>query len=280
MDKTMLTARNYYSREANKAYFSVSQVKGLMHCPAAAMAELNGTYYQEKTVPLLVGGYVDAYFSGESDEFIKANPEIFNARTGELKAEFKKAKDIINRLMRDDLVKRIASQSDTQKIVTGNIAGYPFKAKLDFWLDDNATTQIATDYPDLSEMLYADGAIIDLKVMKDFQPIFVPGGGRQHFIEAWQYDLQLAVYQELMRQQIGSKVPCYILAATKEHAIGMELFRVEQDVLDQRLDELVERLDELNAIKVGKTKAIGCGDCQYCRLTKRLTGAVSIEGEE
>ena len=36
----VLTAENYYSREANEAYYSASQIKQFMECPACAMAEI------------------------------------------------------------------------------------------------------------------------------------------------------------------------------------------------------------------------------------------------
>ena len=82
----LLTHENYYSQEANKAYFSVSQVKAFMKCPACAMAELNGQHAPPKTTSLLVGGFVDSYFSGEIEEFQEANPEVYT-KNGNLRAQ-------------------------------------------------------------------------------------------------------------------------------------------------------------------------------------------------
>ena len=70
----ILTPDNYYSQQANQAFFSVSQVKQFNACEACAMAEPAGAYLREKTVAHLVGGYVDAYFSGELDAFKVENP--------------------------------------------------------------------------------------------------------------------------------------------------------------------------------------------------------------
>ena len=39
-----LTAENYYSREANQAYFSASQIKAFLECESRTMAELRGEY--------------------------------------------------------------------------------------------------------------------------------------------------------------------------------------------------------------------------------------------
>ena len=82
-----LTNENYYSQEANKAYFSASQLKQFMACEACAMAQLKGEYIQEKSQSLLVGGYIDAHFSRELDLFRAQNPEIYT-RTGSLRSEY------------------------------------------------------------------------------------------------------------------------------------------------------------------------------------------------
>ena len=66
----ILTADNYYSCEADREYMSVSQFKsfagtfGKSACEFAALEKLNRRWEEEKTTPLLVGGYVDAYFEG------------------------------------------------------------------------------------------------------------------------------------------------------------------------------------------------------------------------
>ena len=64
----VLTAENYYSKEANKEYMSVSQYKdfagtyGKMACEFSAVEKLEERWAQKKTTPLLVGSYVDSYF--------------------------------------------------------------------------------------------------------------------------------------------------------------------------------------------------------------------------
>lgn len=60
----VLTAENYYSKEANKEYMSVSQYKdfagtyGKMACEFSAVEKLEERWEQKKTTPLLVGSYV------------------------------------------------------------------------------------------------------------------------------------------------------------------------------------------------------------------------------
>ena len=270
-----LTAENYYSRGAAKAYYSASQVKGFIECPAAVMAALRGEYERKKTPALLVGGFIDAHFSGEEEQFRAENPQIFT-KTGTLRSDYVKAEDIIERIERDELAVRLLS-GETQKIVTGEIAGFPFKAKLDSWLDKDKAQAIARDFPGMDALTFADGAIIDLKVMKDFDALYREGEGRLHFVEYWRYDLQMAIYQELMRQETGKRVPCYILAATKQDPPDLALVQIGQDQLDFCMARLKEGLPEMDAIKRGEDEPDGCTRCAWCRQAKKLTGP-TMEG--
>ena len=49
-----LTQKNYYSKEMNEQYFSVSQYKDFCKCEAMAMAKINGTYQQPKSRALIL----------------------------------------------------------------------------------------------------------------------------------------------------------------------------------------------------------------------------------
>lgn len=272
-----LTSENYFTPEANWNYYSVSQVKRFLGCEAAAMAELNGEWQREKTQALLVGSYIDAHFSRELDLFRAQNPEIYT-RSGELRAEYRQAERIIARLERDELAMRMLD-GERQKVVTGAIGGYPFKAKLDCWLEGAAAQAIAQDYPDMSSLLFSSGAIVDLKIMQDFNPLYKDGEGRQNFIEYWKYDLQMAVYQELMRQRTGEKHPCFILAASKEKTPDIGLFEVPQALMDANLEILLGALPRIDEVKNGCAEGgpERCGRCEWCRQSKVLTGAVPLE---
>lgn len=271
----ILTAENYYSPEANLQYFSVSQFKTFMDCEERALAELNGSFVRPKSKSLLVGGYVDAHFSRELPLFKAQNPEIFT-RTGELRSEFKQAEDIIARIERDELAMRMLD-GDRQKIVTGEIGGQAWKAKLDCLLTEETVQKIAADFPSMDALCFADGAIVDLKIMRDFEPVYRDGEGRQNFIEAWKYDLQLAVYQELVRQQTGCKLPCYILAATKEAVPNLDLFQIPQELMDAMLEIVLEKIPNVAALKDGIAAPERCGKCDWCKESKVLTGSTWLE---
>jgi len=207
-----LTAGNYFSHDAGIAYFSVSQVKRFMDCEARAAAELREEWKPEPTVSLMVGSYVDAHFSGELSLFRARHPAIYT-RTGSLRSEYQQAESIIGRIERDGLAMRMLD-GDKQRIVTGEIGGHPFKAKLDCWLSEEQCRAVARDYPQMPDLLFAPGAIVDMKIMKDFSPLYRDGEGRLNFIEYWKYDFQLAVYQRLVAVDESNLLPCFILAAT------------------------------------------------------------------
>lgn len=271
----VLNQSNYYSHEANTSYYSVSQIKQFLDCPSCAMAELRGDWVRPKTTPLLVGGFVDAYFTGDIDEFCNENPEIFT-RKGTLKADYIKALEIAKRIESDQLAMMMLD-GEKQKIVTGQIDGYPFKAKLDILLDRIQCRAIAERFPNMGELLFEDGAIVDMKIVKDFEPMYKPEEGRMHFITYWRYDLQGAVYQELVRLRTGKRLPFYILAATKQDPPDVRLFRVDQADMDAQLDSLRRDLPDIDAIKRGKAIPERCDSCAWCRHSRVLTGAVGME---
>ena len=100
-----LTNSNYFSKEAQKSFWSVSQFKAFDNCEAATMAEIEGKHERELTKSLLIGSYVDAYFAGELDEFMGEYGDLVYTKKGELRADYSHANDIIDRIEADSLLK-------------------------------------------------------------------------------------------------------------------------------------------------------------------------------
>lgn len=271
-----LTAENYYSKEADWAYFSGSQILDFMDCEGKALNSLHSEENGEMpSIAMLIGSYVDAYFTDDLEEFKAGHPEIFT-RKGELRSSFIKANEIIARLEEDDLALRMLG-GDHQQILTGKVFGEPFKGKLDCWLDAKECQKICDDFPEMTELMFAAGAIVDLKVVRNFDSMYREGFGRQNFIEYWRYDLKMAIYQELKRMEIGEKVPCYILAVTKEDSPNIGLFQLPQALMDANMEILKDRMPHFAGLKNGTEFPVGCGNCEWCRKTKKLTGATWLE---
>lgn len=242
-----LTQRNYFSRKASLEYMSVSQFKSFSVCPASALAEIKGKYKREKTTALLVGSYVDSYFEGSLANFIRENPEI-HKKDGTLKADYLQAEIIIQRILKDRLFKKYMA-GEKQVIMTGEINGVPVKIKID------------SLHPD---------KIVDLKVMANFDDVYIPEKGRMPWFEAWGYDLQGAVYQEVVRQNTGEKLPFYLAAATKEKVTDIGIVLLNQNMLDAALDRFKEGVEMFDAIKQGVIPPDRCEKCEYCKNTKKL----------
>lgn len=251
-----LTAKNYFSLEMQKKYMGVSQFKTFEDCPARAMAELRGDYQRTMGTALLVGSYVDAHFEGTLDLFKAQHSELFK-RDGSLKAEYIKAEDIISRIERDDMFMEYMS-GKKQVIMTGNIAGVEVKIKIDSLCPDK---------------------IVDLKIMRDFESIYKTEQGRLPWYEAWRYDLQGAVYQEIYRQNTGETLPFYLAAATKEPVSDIGIWHISDEALQFELARFAERVPIYDAMKHGIMEAPRCEKCDWCKQTKVLTEAIESEDE-
>lgn len=247
----MLTAENYFSPENQMKYFGASQFKSFMRCEAMALAEIRGEYEWEETSALLVGSYVDAHFEGTLDIFQAKHPVIFT-KSGELKSEYRQANYIIGRLERDELFMRYMA-GEKQVIKTGELFEIPWKTKIDSYHEGKA--------------------IVDLKIMKDFESIWVEGQGRISFVEAWGYDLQGAIYQAIE----GNRLPFFIAGATKQKETDLAVMSIPQEKLDIALAIVRAHIGRFFDVKRGLAEPIRCEKCDYCKRTKVLTEIVSYE---
>lgn len=257
----VLTAENYYSKEANKEYMSVSQYKdfagtyGKMACEFSAIEKLEERWAQKKTTPLLVGSYVDSYFEGTLEEFKKENPEIFTQK-GELKANYKQAERIIARMERDPLFMQYMS-GEKQVIMTGELFGAKWKIKIDSFVRGIAIT--------------------DLKVMASITKLeWVKDIGYLDFVRYWGYDIQGAIYQEIVYQNTGERPPFYIAAGTKEEEPNIEVIHVTQNYLDEAKHMVEMNMPRILRVKNGEVEPDRCEMCDCCRHTKVLKRPISI----
>lgn len=247
-----LTDSNYHSIEANREYWSASQVKTFLDCPARAMAELSG-WKQPASKALQIGSFVDAAFDGEDafTSFIAENPDMFK-RDGSLKADFAKAEQMVSRAEQDGVFMKFMD-GEKQSIKTGFIDGIPFRIKMDVYLPGER--------------------IVDLKTVKDLKPLYRPGEGRLSFAEYWRWTLQMAIYQEIE----GNRLPCFLAVITKEDPPGIQIVQIEQEKLDAELAFLKNKLPYFNAIKTGIIEPDRCEECAYCRESRKLTGPVMLD---
>lgn len=251
----MITAENYFSAENNMKYMGSSQFKAFQKCEAAALAEIKGEYVRPVSDALLIGSFVDAHFEGTLDVFKAQHPEVFTQK-GTLKSQYQHAEYMIQRVERDELFMKYMS-GEKQKIFTGEIAGVPFKIKVDS---------------------YHPECIVDLKCMKDFENVWNDDEHKkEHFIIHWGYHIQGAIYREIVRQNTGKALPFYIAGLTKEKPEpDMQLYWIPDDVLDDALNEVKNLAPRFQKIKNSEITPQRCEKCAWCRHTKVLTAPVNF----
>jgi hypothetical protein len=257
----VLTNENYYSREANEGYLSVSQYKdfigtaGKAGCEAGALAKLHGEWNEnmESSDALMIGSYVDASFEGTLNLFKAQHPCMFK-KDGSLMAKYIKADEMINRCERDPKFMQYMS-GEKQVIMTAEMFGAKWKVKIDSYLEDVA--------------------IVDLKTVQQIDKVYCHADtGHLNFMSEWGYYIQGAVYQEVVRLNTGKRLPFFIAAVSKEKEPDIALIAVEQNLLDEALIEVESNTPKIMLLKDNVVEPIRCEHCGYCRHTKVLTAPI------
>lgn len=246
-----LTQSNYYGKKSNQEFMSVSQYKSFVKCEAMAMAEINGTYERPKSKALLLGSLVDELLTGtkkSQDAFFEENKAELFKKNGDPYADVAQAFETVEKIKKQPLMMKYLS-GQTQKIMTGEIEGAPFKIKMDS---------------------YKKGEFIaDLKYMASLRSpnMFEP------MVRYWNYIAQGSVYQEIVYQNTGKRLPFYLVIATKETPTHLDVCEIKQYDLDAELENIKKRVGRFQAIKSGEIPPERCEeyDCNYCTETRILT---------
>ena len=272
-----LNGKNYYSPKANQEFMSVSQFKNFQRCEAMAMAELKGEYERPKSKALLLGSFVDEMLTGTkksqiqfvcdnfSELFQKSGKlskldeagrlavvtdyfdDVFNADNKPY-AEIVQALETIERIKKQPLMMQ-HFKSKHQVIMTGEIAGVPFKIKMDNYKPDEF----------IADCKY----MASLRSPNMFEPM----------VKYWGYDLQGAVYQEIVYQNTGKRLPFYLDIATKETPAHLAVAEIKQYDLDEALEKVKALAPRYQAIKNGEIQHTRCDEygCDYCTATHFIT---------
>ena len=255
-----LNNENYYSLEAGRNYWSVSQFKSFNKCEACGLAECHGYYERPETDALLIGSYVDAYFSGEFEEFQEERGSQMFKRNGEILAKFAHANDMIERVESDPLMLDYLT-GEHQTIMSAKLFGIEWKAKFD---------------------VYNEQRIVDLKTTKDFNDVYDPDYGWRSWIEYYGYDIQGAIYTRIEQAVTGRSepLPFYIAAITKERVPDIKVIHIPEHVLDAAFKMVEAKIDRFDLIKKGEVEPVRCEKCDYCKSTKILTEPEEYELKE
>lgn len=246
-----LNSDNYYSPKANWEYMSNSQYKNFKSCEARTMAQLKGEYVYEPSKSMLMGSYIDSAVEGTLPQFKAAHPEIFLKDGSRLRAEYRRADEILKAMKEQTLFMEFL-EGEKQSIFTGEIAGVPFKAKTDV-------------------INYDKGRIVDLKTTGGFTHFWdSENDDYMNLVYNWGYQIQGAIYQELVRQKLDDTFPFYLAIVTTEKVPDFRLVEVDQWILDNTLEKIKQDVNKFQAIKDGIFDPERCEYCDYCVKSREV----------
>ncbi|BAQ11345.1 hypothetical protein OXB_2874 [Bacillus sp. OxB-1] len=256
----LLTQENYHSTEANREYFSVSQFKDFNECQAKAVAKINGGFEESYGNALLVGSYTHAAFESETAfaELVEENAELIFKKRGGKYAEFEQA-DLMIEALKNDKFAMFAMEGEKEIILTAEMFGVPWKAKIDSINHQRNTFTDLKTTRSLSQRLWSD------KYQKYVS-----------FVEAWDYVLQMAVYREIIHQNTGFYYSPYIVAVTKEDPPDKAVLHFDDSRYQFELDFVEHLIEQFKALKAGDAEPSRCEKCAYCRGTKQLKDTIEI----
>ena len=254
--KEELNNDNYYERTD---IMSASQFKDFYECQAKAYAKYKGLYKPPDSRALIIGGYMDAMWDSEEeyDTYKFLHHKDLYTKTGTKRADIQAADEAFKRAASDEMFCSFMD-GEHQGIYTGTIAGVPFKGKLDSY--------------------FPGDKIVDLKYMANMDPCWIDGE-KKTFIDKFHYDIQLAVYQQLIAQHEGSGelLPCYIACITKETTPQIAIIEIPQWKLNSALELVKFFAPKYQEIKEGLRAPKRCEHCDYCRSTYKIEKPISYE---
>lgn len=246
---------NYFSKEADLEFMSVSQWKLFNECGAKALATIKGQEDATFKDAFLEGQLFEAIVTGNEKQFMEEHPELISTRgttAGQLKSEFKKVVNSAETFKKQTLFKEILEKCEKQVILTGEICGIKTKCAIDLF--DPKTN-----------------SIYDIKCMKDFKEQW---NKEEKCYTPWYYTygyvLQLAVYRELVRQNFGEPKEIGLIAATKEDVPDVQAVSFSSDLLDLELERFKQNIQYYDNIKKGIAIPIHCSVCDYCKKHKNI----------
>ena len=255
----ILNKHNYHDHETSKMFMSWSLFKMLAPafggCEAKGMAFIRGEYKEEQTEAMLLGSFVDAYMSGEMTEFVAKNPDIAlksGPNKGCFKEKFNNAFLNAFPIIDNDPTIKAGLEGSKQEIITGELFGMTWKAKID---------------------VYRNGLITDLKYTAE---VFGKVWNKelscfQSTIENYGYFYQLSIYAQLAEQSTGNPHNGQLVVITKETPPDRAVIILPREAMDAKLLTLSHHAERVKQVWKGLAEPAQCGACAYCRKVKKAS---------
>lgn len=271
-----LTSDNYYSHDTDFQYLSKSVFSMFEDCEASALAQLKDEWKPQpkqsnQPDPLIFGNFIHSYFQGEEDhqKYLQkedVKKEVY--KYGNPEKGFKKAygnsgeaSSIINKMKlngRFNYFYKPREPENKEIIVTGKIDGYWWKGKID-------SLNLEKNY------------FCDLKTTKDIHAAnWIKDGNynvKTNFVEAYGYYMQMAIYQELIKQTFGKECLPLMFVISKQSVpeVANLMFDRRNPDVNYLMNDAMYKVKELQPhiwrVMMGEEKPENCGKCEYCRYS-------------
>lgn len=258
--KPSLTSSNYYSREMDIEYMSVSQLKSFLECEAKTIAYLSGDYEEPPNKAMIVGSYVHAAFESDEvfEQFVEENKGVIYNTRGNKYADFKQA-DVMIETIKSDKFAMFALEGKKEQIMTADLYGTKWKMKVD-------------------SINHERKYFADLKTARDLFMRYwsTKYDGWVSFVERWDYVMQMAIYKQIIEQNTNESYTPYIVAVSKEKTPNKAVISIDESRLDFEYEYVEVEMERVSKVKNGELEPIRCDRCEYCKSTKQLQGVIEV----
>ena len=254
----MINKENYYEKETNKKYMSVSLYKEINACEYKSHAKLYKNYKEEEKDCFIEGNYIHSWVEGKLEEF-KLKNNLYK-KDGTLLKKYEDIEKTILFLEKDKYF-MAALNGENEKIFTGKLFGIDWKIRVDV---------INEKYGFITDLKYVKS--IKDKIWNDEEK------EKQNFIKYYKYDIQAAIYQEIVKQNLGYIFDFYIAAVSKEKNIDKEIIEFDQESLEKSLlyvEYNIERVIKVWKNEIKEEELKKCGECDYCRSNKKIINPIN-----
>lgn len=254
-----ITTQNYYSLEANKAFFNVSQIKMYLECPKQWKGFIEGRWKQEDKDVFFHGHYVDCALTEPKKfvGFVQKHWDRISDWKGKDKLMVYKHLDQAILLAKHQPLFMKYLEGDQQEIIAlDNFHGYPFRCRLDV----------------INLRLLR---IVDLKTARSIreEAWCEKRKAKLGFIDLWDYWIQMACYREAARIAYGVNFEGYIAALEKKAPYDHDVFHLkDRDALQGALWRAIGCMREMtDLLSVDSADVDGCDKCEFCIANRYLT---------
>lgn len=263
-----ITQANYYSQEANKAYFNVSSIKQYLKCPRKWKAMLDGEWVEPDKDVFFYGHYVDCALTEPKKfpAFCQENWERMSKYNGKEKLVVIEHLDEAIRMVKNQPLFMKFLEGSKQEIITlPDFHGFPFRCRLDVInFDELFMTDLKTART-ITGKSYCESR-----------------KKRLNFIDFWDYWMQAACYLEAIRIKYGLTMKGYIAAMEKTSPYDHDVFELTQDrsAMQNALWKAKQSMKEMSELFQEEPADLpGCEACDYCVSQKVLTEPTILKAD-